>query len=199
MSMMGFPTKEREKDDFYATPEWATQALVDVYGLRMRELLKDNLILWEPACGNGAMTKVLEPFFLEGQVISSDLVHRGHGNTFDFLSNDIEAADFGEDITLEDFGGVVTNPPFKLAKEFILKAVNLPSSKFTCMFLRLSFLEGQKRKKLFEEHPPKYVYVFSKRVSFGRGDSEQKKMNAVAYAWFVWETGFKGETTVRWI
>ena len=30
------------------------------------------------------------------------------------------------------------------------------------------------------------------------GDFEAFGSSAAAYAWFVWEKGFKGETTVKW-
>ena len=68
------------------------------------------------------------------------------------------------------------------------------------MFLKLTFLEGQKRKKLFSKYPPRYVYVFSKRVNCAKnGEFEKYGNNAVAYAWFVWEKGFCGEPVIRWI
>lgn len=188
MTLLGFPTEEREKDDFYPTPAWATQALIDNYGTRIRELIGTDFYVWEPACGDGAMSDVLIENGIP--VFSSDLIDRDYGHVINFLSNNDNP--YGS-------RGIITNPPFKLAEEFIRKAHSLDNNKFTCMFLRLSFLEGQKRKKLFEEFPPKYVYVFSKRVSLGRADSAEKNMNAVAYAWFVWEKGFNGEPTIRWI
>ena len=62
---------DREKDDFYPTPIEATQALLD------REKFTGNVL--EPACGDGAMSKVL---INNGyQVISSDLFDRGYGKT----------------------------------------------------------------------------------------------------------------------
>ena len=72
------------------------------------------------------------------------------------------------------------------------------------MFLKLTFLEGKKRYvKIFEPTPPRHVYVFSERVECAK-NAEFERMregggSAVAYAWFVWEKGYKGETTVRWI
>ena len=68
------------------------------------------------------------------------------------------------------------------------------------MFLRLLFLEGQARKKLFEKYPPKTVYVFSSRVNCAKnGDFVTYNSGAVAYAWFVWLKGYNGETIVKWI
>lgn len=68
------------------------------------------------------------------------------------------------------------------------------------MFLKLQFLEGQARKKTFEKYPPKTIYVFSKRVICAmNGNFDQYKSSAVAYAWFVWEKGYRGSPCVKWI
>ena len=68
------------------------------------------------------------------------------------------------------------------------------------MFLKLTFLEGQARRKLFEKYPPARIYVFSARVKCAKnGDFENIGSSAVAYAWFIWEKGFEGEPVIRWI
>lgn len=67
------------------------------------------------------------------------------------------------------------------------------------MFLKLTFLEGQKRKAMFEKYPPKRVYVSSSRLNCAKnGDFSSKEASAVAYAWFVWEKGFKGNPEIHW-
>lgn len=68
------------------------------------------------------------------------------------------------------------------------------------MFLKIQFLEGQARKKLFEEYPPKYVYVNSKRqLCAMNGNFKKYKAIAICYCWFIWEKGWKGEPRIRWI
>lgn len=68
------------------------------------------------------------------------------------------------------------------------------------MFLKLTFLEGQKRKKFFEKYPHKKVYVFSQRQKCAiNGNFEQIGSSAAAYAWFVWEKGYKGKPQIEWI
>ncbi len=73
------------------------------------------------------------------------------------------------------------------------------------MFLKLQFLEGQARKKLFEKYPPKYVYVFSQRQrcamngDFSKYSNNGQTHGAVAYCWYIWEKGFNGEPIIRWI
>ena len=69
-------------------------------------------------------------------------------------------------------------------------------------FLKVQFLEGKARKKLFEKYPPKVIYVASSRLLCAKNGEFQKMRDgggsAVAYAWFIWEKGYKGDTVVRW-
>ena len=68
------------------------------------------------------------------------------------------------------------------------------------MFMRLQFLEGQSRKDLFETTPPKKVYVSTSRLlcaKNGQFDTEEES-SSVAYAWFIWEKGYDGPTTIDW-
>ena len=100
----------------------------------------------------------------------------------------------------------MTNPPYRYAKEFVLKALELlPHGSKCCMLLRLQFLEGKARyEEIFRESPPRRIYVFTERLQCAKnGDFEQIKAaggSAVAYAWFVWVKGNKNKTTtVNWI
>ena len=95
---------------------------------------------------------------------------------------------------------IITNPPYKYAKEFVEKAmeVSQDGSKIA-MFLKLQFLEGKARRELFKKYPPKTVYVSSKRIKCAKnGDFDSISSSAVAYAWFVWEKGFKGDPIIKW-
>ena len=67
------------------------------------------------------------------------------------------------------------------------------------MFLKLTFLEGKARKQFFKENPPKTIYVSSSRIKCAlNGNFSETGSSAVAYGWYVWEKGYKGETTVKW-
>lgn len=180
---------EREKDDFYATDPHALEIFLD-------KLKEDNIELhhniWECACGEGHLSKVL---INKGyNVYSTDKVNRGFGNgQIDFLQekcieNDLEA-------------DILTNPPYKYAKEFVEKALEIQADRYyTIMFLKIQFLEGQARKKLFEKYPPKYIYVNSARqICYINGDMSKKMSSATCYCWYIWEKGFKGEAIIRWI
>lgn len=100
--------------------------------------------------------------------------------------------------TNKQVNNIVTNPPYKLAQEFIEHALKCADKK-VIMLLKLNFLEGQKRYNLFKETPLKTVYVFSKRLSFDKGDEKGKGNGLLAYAWYVWEQGYKGSPTIEWI
>ena len=149
-----------------------------------------NKFVWEPACGQGHLCNVLKENKIE--VRSTDLVYRGYGTgNFDFITCD-------EKIWK---GDILTNPPFNLAEKFIEKGMSiLINGNKLFLFLKIQFLEGQKRKQLFKKYPPKYVYVNSARQLCAK-DGEFEKYTATTqfYAWYVWEKGFIGEPIIRWI
>ena len=137
------------------------------------------------------MAKVLEKNGYN--VIGTDLVYRGYG--------DKESLDFLEE-TLDEFeGDIITNPPYKYALEFVQKALDsVQVGRKVAMFLKLQFLEGKERKQFFLENPPKIVYVSSSRLNCAmNGDFDKYESSAIAYAWFVWEKGFKGDPIIKWI
>lgn len=156
--------------------------------------------VWEPACGEGHMSEVLKEY---GYIVkSSDLINRGYA--------DAEVADFlaiqKQDLDSNQMD-IITNPPYKFAKEFVEKALELSAEGVkVAMFLKLQFLEGQSRKEMFLTNPPKTVYVSSSRLGCAKNGQFKLDKNgepviesAVAYAWFVWEKGFKGNTVIKWI
>ena len=169
----------RQKDDWYPTPEIATRRLLDV------EMFDEQI--WEPADGDGATAKVLKTACYD--VISSDLNAYGYCESgIDFLLEQKRAAD-----------SLVSNPPYKLAEQFIQRAIDLRVDKHAWL-LRLSFLEGQKRfQRLFSHHPPIRVHVFSQRLTMWRGGEEIAGNGTTAYAWFVWRRGHTGSSQLGWL
>lgn len=176
--------EERQINDYYATEPKALELLL--------ELEQFSSDIWECACGGGHLSRVLRE--KNYKVRSSDLIDRGYEGT--------EVIDFfkAKNYPARD---IITNPPYKFAKEFVEHALNIsPDGTKIAMFLKLTFLEGKARRKLFEKYPPKRIYVSSSRlqcakngdfVKYGKGGA-----TAVAYAWYIWKKGFKGEPTVRW-
>jgi len=171
--------EEREVDDFYATDPNAIKLLLEL------ERFSDNI--WECACGEGHLSKVLESNGYS--VRSSDLMNRGFGEVgVDFLGMG----------NFEWNGDIITNPPYRYAQEFVEKALQIiPNGNKVAMFLKVQFLEGKSRKCLFVSHPPKIVYISSSRIECGK-NGVFKNESAVAYAWYVWEKGFNGTTQLKW-
>jgi len=170
-------SKDREKDDFYATPQYAVEALLK------QETFDGNI--WECACGDGALSEILKKNNYD--VYSSDLIDRGDGETgIDFL------------LTNRKADNIITNPPFKIANEFTLKAFDITKNKIA-MFHKLSYLEGAKRKEqIFNKKYLKNVYVFSKRVTFEK-HLGKKGSGMLAFAWFVYDMQYQGLPTLNWI
>lgn len=175
---------EREQLDFYATEPKATQVLLE------QETFSPYV--WEPACGMGHISEVLKENGYT--VFSSDIIDRGYEGT--------KVLDFFK--TYDTNTDIVTNPPYKYAKEFVEHALQI-SRKGTkiAMFLKLTFLESKKRRELFDKYPPKVIYVSSSRLQCAKnGDFEIYKQGvgtAVAYAWYIWVKGYQGPTHLKWI
>lgn len=165
-------------NDYYATEPKAVELLLE------QETFTDSI--WECACGEGHIADVLENH--GHMVIATDVVDRGFGARLDFLS-------WNSPISID----IITNPPYNKAQEFVEHALELAKDGVkVAMFLKLTFLEGQKRRELFKKYPPRTVYVSSSRLQCGK-NGDFSGSNAVAYAWFVWEKGCKGETIIKWI
>lgn len=182
----GTPIRGRVANDYYATDPKSTRAILDVLEL-------EGSIL-EPACGEGHISKVLEEYYPNSEITSTDLIDRGYGQGgVDYLTHD-----YGK-----KFDNVITNPPFKYMKQFTEKALEMSNDK-VLMFGKIQFLESKGRKEFFLNTPLKYVYVFSERQNPLRNgsayDDNGKKLSTVmCFAWFVWEHGYEGEPITRWL
>lgn len=177
----GNKIEEREINDYYATEPKAVEKLLHL------ETFNENI--WECACGENHITNVLRNNGYN--VRASDLIVR---------TDDVEQMDFLT--SNEHFNGdIITNPPYKYATEFVYKALDsINEGNKIAMFLKVQFLEGKKRKILFQKFPPKVIYVSSSRLNCAKnGDFKTFNQNsAIAYAWYVWEKGYKGDTVVKW-
>lgn len=175
--------KEREIHDYYATEPKAAELLCDLF--------RFSPLIWECACGEGHLAKVFEK---RGYLVkATDLIDRGYGEGgVDFLKCN------------EPFNGdIITNPPYKYAQEFAEKALSLiKDGHHVALFLKLTFMEGKKRKALFSQSPPKIIYVSSSRLLCAK-NAEFERMrdgggSAVAYGWYIWEKGYQGNTVIKW-
>jgi hypothetical protein len=165
--------ENRDRDDFTPTPPEGTQRLLAVE--------KFDGSIWEPACGAGDISKVLEAAGYT--VTSTDLIDRGYGQGgIDFLLDYQTTAD-----------NIVTNPPYKFDDEFVWHALNRSTRK-VAMLLRLGWIAGAKRRKFIDSTPLARVWVFSGRLQMQRGRLPAKGdgKTMVDSAWYVWDKAHKG-------
>lgn len=173
----------RRDSDFYITPPGATEALFK------REHFEG--IVWEPASGNGAMSKIIEKYneCVSSDIRTSDDVYGIKG--IDFLSDNYEL-DF-------QCHNIITNPPFRYGLGFVNRAKQLVDRKIA-LLLKLPFLEGITRYDMWhdKEFPLKKVWVFSRRVTI-RGPNSSGGGGMIAFAWYIWDFHYKGDPTIGWI
>lgn len=179
--------RTRADYDYYATAPKAVEELLKVESFSPR--------VWECACGEGHISEVL---FEHGyDVLSTDLINRGYKKqigTLDFLQDNV--------VDGENTYDIITNPPYKHAAEFVERALEISrGGTKIAMLLKIQFLESERRGRLFDENPPKRIWVARRRLNTARnGDFDNfGSGSAMLLAWFVWEKGFKGKPTIDWI
>lgn len=178
-------------DDF-PTPPFATRAVCEWLLSRNENI--EQMTCREPAANRGFMARPLAEYF--GEVLASDVHDYGAGYPVeDYLFGPIE--------TLAPVDFTVTNPPFRLAEEFIARA--LETSRIgVAMFVRSAFVEGKDRyRRLFKKTPPTHVLQFTERVVLLRNrlvrsgapdfanidpvtGKPRKASSATSYCWLVW-------------
>lgn len=172
------------QDDFYPTPIEAVRSLMALERLPRA--------IWEPACGDGAIVKPLRE--AGHDVVASDIHDRGCPDSFvrDFLALDV----LGFALPVVD--GIVTNPPFQRAREFVDKA--LEHAPYVAMLLRLQFLEGAARKAWFASTPLARVWVSSRRLPMMHRDGWDgpKSTSTQCYGWFCWGRHHQGPPAIKW-
>ena len=167
--------------DCYQTPPCAVEALLKVEKLPKK--------IWEPACGPGAIVKVLRSRGHE--VIGSDLIRYEDPTHFygrDFLTERLP----------QGCGAVVTNPPFQLAAQFVRHALEIECP-LVIMLLRLAFLESVGRADIFDRGSGfARVHVFANRLPMlhRHNWTGPKASSAIAFCWMAWERGYDGPATI---
>lgn len=176
--------------DFYPTPYAALVALLQAE--------KDKIpnVLWEPACGNGALVVPLRN--RNFTVTATDLCDWGCPEAtggVDFLS------DVAERYRPREPGfGIVTNPPFSIIVPFVERAVEL--TPYVAMFARLAFLESERRFGWFERVGLARIHVIAERLpmmhQLGYTGPRLSK-GALCFAWFIFAPGERGPASLDWV
>jgi hypothetical protein len=184
-AVMAQRSEAKDSLDDFPTPPWATRALLE-YVLRCAEAPKLKCL--EPACGAGHMAKVLNEYF--GEVQASDVHNYGYGATHDYLKHPYQ-------INCCDW--VITNPPFRLAEDFVLKSLPLARGG-VAILARTVFLESVGRyQRIFSCNPPAIVAQFTERVPMVKGRLDKSASTATGYCWLVWEKTKPSAPQLVWI
>ena len=167
---------ERPENDFYQTPYSLTKVLVET------GILDNCHHILEPACGQGAISRILEEYGFE--VTSRDLV----------LGNDFLLDDYSN----EKYDAIVTNPPFDLWDKFVEKAKTINCNKI--IFIgRLNYFGGHARNVNGIWNGLSDIYVFDRMVAYDKVLREDGKFETgcLVTGWFVWTNQYSGEPKVH--
>ena len=169
--------------DYFPTPPWATRALCEWIDTQTARL--PTWSVWEPACGEGHMARPLGEYFrfvTATDVHDYSATYADQARVGDFLLT----WDHSPMIQAHGVDWIVTNPPFRLAQEFIATAHAIAKHGIA-MLVRSAFLESRERyENLFAKTPPSDILQFVERVPMHKGVLAADASTATAYCWLVW-------------
>lgn len=181
--------KKNDVYDFYETPTWATERVVE-------QMLIDGIVnkydnILEPCSGAGAITNVLKQYF--ENVEASDI----QGADYIVGKRNIDVYDINDNMC----DVVITNPPYNLmTKENMLNEFLRIASKKVILLLNIFYLSSKDRKQMLENSPLRHIYIHSDRVTmYPYGEPKPKNGGTKMFAWFVWDKEYKGKPTISWI
>lgn len=196
-AVMAQRSEPHDSLDDFPTPPWATRALME-HVIRKFGFVTANASAWEPACNRGYMSEPLGEYF--GTVWASDVHDYGLEGAMqhDFLQPYVP--DEMRWCLEPQVDWTVSNPPFRLAEQFIARMAQVSKVGFAVL-VRTSFLEGVGRyEKLFSQNPPSVVAQFSERVPMVKGRYDPDASTATSYCWLAWFTSDRPTgPQMRWI
>lgn len=185
-AVMAQRAEAKDSLDDFPTPPWATRALIE--HVIEQEVGVAEMTALEPACGRGYMSQAMREYFAE--VVATDIYDYGHGEVSDFL---------GSVHPTNAYDWVITNPPFRLAEEFIQRALPV-ARRGVAMLVRTVFIESVGRyNRIFSVNPPTKVAQFTERVPMVKGRVDRKASTATGYAWVVWEKAIDAPPQLVWV
>ena len=164
----------RKDRDEYNTPDWVVEALIP--------FLPECRKIWEPACGQGNIVRVLAD------------------NGYDVYATDIvDGEDFFHAETTHSVDGIVTNPPYTHVDFFIHRAIDymMMRSGFVAMLLAADFDSAKSRRNMFADCPmfAKTIVLTKRIVWFERSDGK-KAAPSENHRWYLWDWKHKGPPTI---
>jgi len=177
-------TKDNDGIDYYPTPPSITRQLLD------REKFSGSIL--EPACGEGYIFQVISRHHYTC-FASDKYPYKFGADVQDFLERDV---------WWKPVDNIITNPPFSIKDEFLLKAKCIAQKKIAFL-LPLDFYHGKSRYDNIwtgdgsKKFPLKKIWVFVRRPFFQQEIVEDTyTTGAVTMAWFIWDKEHKGEPTI---
>tara|TARA_R110002153_G_scaffold54003_5_gene150223 strand:- start:1321 stop:2064 length:744 start_codon:yes stop_codon:yes gene_type:complete len=193
--IVGMRRSDAEEDEFYETNP-------DDFIILLDQMKRDGIELshkiWEPSCGHGALSEELS---IRGHnVLSSDLIPRGYGNTSDFLFQHTTLD--GTKLPSKIRGDIITNPPYKgsIDIQFVERANELvEDGGWVIMLVKTQWFASLGRFLLFQRiGRPNYIYTHHARISiFKAGDRSLGSNNSLDYEWYLWKKGTPGKAERR--
>ncbi|HGM1464437.1 TPA: hypothetical protein ACKOOP_003232 [Clostridioides difficile] len=169
--------------DYYRTPITKIKEFLIEFS-RYENILNPNIKILDPCAGGDNTNPMSYPTAIQefsNQEISIDTVD---------IRDDSRAnikQDYLKFQPKEKYDVIITNPPFNLSLDIINKALNdVREGGFVIMLLRLNYLGGKVRQRLWGNNMPKYIFVHNRRMSF----TDDKKTDSIEYAHFVWQKGY---------
>lgn len=170
---------DRQAEEWYQEPLWCSE--------RLFACERFNGAIYDPACGAG---RIMESARRAG--------YRAHGSDIVRRCPETAEADFLKAVGTAD--NIVTNPPFKIAREFALHAMSLTTGKVAMIFpvRRLNALHSW-----VDTMPLRRVWLLTPRPSMPPGDfikaGGKPGQGTIDFCWMVWKRGFVGRPEIRWL
>ncbi|MEK8121638.1 hypothetical protein WOB59_00515 [Methylocystis sp. IM4] len=177
---------ERHPDDWYVEEEWVDHRLFE------QESFEGSIC--DPACGLGRIVQAARSAGFDS-AWGQDKVNRSAycARVVDFLSDDFRGG---------APANIVSNPPFKLSREFVMRARRIAARKVV-MLLPLGWISGDKRSRWLEETRPRRVLILTPRPSMPPGPAIlaglRPRRGKTDFAWYIWERGYNGEPQFAWL
>jgi hypothetical protein len=169
----------RHEHDWYQEPPWCSRRLFEAEPFTGAVL--------DPCCGGG---NIVEAARAHGHPAhGTDIADRGYGETgIDFLAG-----------TLDRVDNVVCNPPFKVAPQFVARALELARYKVAIIFPTARLNAARWLQAL----PLARVWLLTPRPSMPPGEvilrGEKPGNGKEDFCWVVLEHGHRGPAAMHWL
>jgi hypothetical protein len=153
----------------------------------LRTPVRCRTVRRDPAAGSGTIPRAARAAGLSN--FASDIADHGCGPRQDFLIASAPAEAFD----------VVTNPPFRLARAFVERALTLGARKTAIIFPTARLNAA----RWLEPLPLAKIYLLTPRPSMPPGEviarGERPGGGRMDFAWLIFNHGHSGPPELRWL